>query len=122
MALSDPRRGQIWEVCLDPTVGGEIEKTRPAVVVSSDDMSQFPVRLVVPLTEWKSKHVGLSWIARIEPTTTNGLNKIPPRAADPLQARCLSIDARRFKRCLGILDAESIEDVISGIAIVTEHR
>ena len=31
-------RGEIWRVNLDPTIGGEIRKSRPCVVVSSDEM------------------------------------------------------------------------------------
>jgi hypothetical protein len=76
--------------------------------------------MVVPLTEWKSKHVGLNWITCIKPAATNGLNKVS--AADPLQARCLSIDPGRFKRCLGMLDADLVEDIVSGIAIITEYK
>jgi mRNA interferase MazF len=35
-----PRRGEIYWVALDPTVGREIRKTRPALVVSPDEMNQ----------------------------------------------------------------------------------
>ena len=31
-----PKRGEIWLVNLDPTVGAEIQKTRPAIIISSD--------------------------------------------------------------------------------------
>ena len=37
---SFPRRGDIYWVSLDPTVGREIKKTRPALVVSPDEMNQ----------------------------------------------------------------------------------
>ena len=36
-----PRRGDVWLVALDPTVGHEIQKTRPAVVVTMNGASQF---------------------------------------------------------------------------------
>jgi mRNA interferase MazF len=35
------KRGEIWLVSLDPTVGAEIQKTRPAIVISSDYMANF---------------------------------------------------------------------------------
>ena len=47
------RRGEIWSVTLDPTVGAEVRKTRPVIVVSSDAVGVLPIKLVAPLTEWK---------------------------------------------------------------------
>lgn len=44
-------RGDVFWVNLDPTVGTEIRKTRPAVIVSPDDMnSALPGVIVAPLT------------------------------------------------------------------------
>ena len=44
-------RGEVWWVNLDPTVGTEINKTRPALVVSPDDMNGKLQRVIVaPLT------------------------------------------------------------------------
>jgi mRNA interferase MazF len=39
MAVVTPRRFEVWLVTLDPVVGSEIRKTRPAVVVSPDAMN-----------------------------------------------------------------------------------
>jgi mRNA interferase MazF len=45
------RRGDVVWVALDPTIGTEIQKTRPAIVVSNDAMNRFGQRvIVVPLT------------------------------------------------------------------------
>jgi len=45
------RRGEVYWVNLDPTVGTEIQKTRPALVVSPDDMNEVLPRVIVaPLT------------------------------------------------------------------------
>ncbi|SRR6266404_5813058 len=46
-----PQRGEVWWVAFDPSIGGEIRKTRPASVVSNDvsnrELNRVPV---VPLT------------------------------------------------------------------------
>ena len=45
------RRGEVYWVNLDPTVGTEIKKTRPALVVSPDDMNAVLPRVIIaPLT------------------------------------------------------------------------
>jgi mRNA interferase MazF len=45
------KRGEVWWVNFDPSVGGEIQKKRPAVIVSNDSSNKFLNRLqVVPLT------------------------------------------------------------------------
>jgi mRNA interferase MazF len=46
-----PRRGDIYCVTLDPVVGTEIRKTRPAVIVSNDSCNRHGTRVVVlPIT------------------------------------------------------------------------
>src|SRR5258708_33861106 len=50
-AHSRPRRGEVWMVSLDPTVGHEIKKTRPAIVVTNDVYNTHNwVVVVVPIT------------------------------------------------------------------------
>lgn len=45
------KRGEVWWVCLDPTVGGEIRKTRPAVILTVDALNKArKTVVVVPLS------------------------------------------------------------------------
>ena len=61
------RRGEVWLVNLDPTIGAEIQKTRPVIVVSSDSISVLPIKLIAPVTEWKDRYVHSTWHVRIDP-------------------------------------------------------
>jgi len=49
-------RGEVWWVNFDPSVGGETQKIRPAVIVSNDQSNKYMNRVqVVPLTSNTSK-------------------------------------------------------------------
>src|SRR6266536_506874 len=51
-----PRRGEVWWVSFDPSLGGEIQKTRPAIVISNDAANAALNRvIVVPLTSQTAK-------------------------------------------------------------------
>ena len=80
-----PKRSEIWLVNLDPTVGSEIKKTRPVVIVNSDALGRLPLRLIAPITEWKDHFKGSIWHLRIDPDSRNGLSKTS--SIDILQPR-----------------------------------
>lgn len=109
-----PKRGEVWDVNFDPTIGAEIRKIRSAVVISSDAVGKLPIRLVVPITEWKPAFAGNIWHVQIEPDASNGLTKVS--AVDVLQAR--GVDVRRFVRRRGYLSAALMEEIATTIARV----
>ena len=45
------KRSEIWMVNLDPTIGAEIKKTRPAIIVSGDSIGTLPLKVIVPVTD-----------------------------------------------------------------------
>jgi mRNA interferase MazF len=56
--MSFPRRGEIYWVNLDPTVGTEIAKTRPALVISNDIGNQHAEHVIVaPISSQKTNQV-----------------------------------------------------------------
>ena len=102
---------------LDPTIGAEIRKSRPAVIVSSDLVGILPLKIIVPLTEWKERYGGAPWMVRIDPDGRNGLRK--PSAADGQQVR--SVSQQRLVQRLGALHAEQVEAVVDAVKIVLQR-
>jgi len=51
-----PSRGDVWLVEFEPQRGAEIQKTRPAVVLSIKELEKIPIRIVVPIREYKVHH------------------------------------------------------------------
>jgi mRNA interferase MazF len=52
------KRGEVWWVNFDPSLGGEIQKTRPAVIISNDAANKYLNRVqVIPLTSQKADRV-----------------------------------------------------------------
>lgn len=56
--MNFPRRGEIWLVSLEPTIGREIGKTRPALVISNDRNNLFAdIVTVIPITSKKTERI-----------------------------------------------------------------
>jgi mRNA interferase MazF len=116
-SLPTPKRGEIWLVNFDPTVGTEIKKTRPAIVVSSDAVGRLPIKLVAPITDWKDHYAPNIWHVRLDPDPSNGL--IKPSAIDVLQLR--GLDRQRFIRRLGQVLPDTLEEIVLAIAAIVEY-
>lgn len=107
------KRGEVWEINLDPAIGAEIKKIRPCVLVSRDALARLPLKIIVPITEWKESFAQAAWHVRIEPTPQNGLSKTS--SADTYQVR--SISDQRLIRMVGQLDSAIIEQINQGLLI-----
>jgi len=116
--LSSISRGEIWLVNLDPTVGAEIRKTRPVIVVSSDTVGALPIKLVAPLTEWKDYLARNVWHVKVTPDSMNALVKTS--AVDTLQLR--GVDTRRFVRKLGGVSPNIMRSIVAAITAVIEYE
>lgn len=77
---------------LDPTIGAEITKTRPAIIVNDNALGKLPLKVIVPITDWKDRYEIASWMVKIEPDNMNGLTKV--WSADCFQVR--SVSEERF--------------------------
>ena len=110
----DPQRGEVWLVDLEPTIGAEIGKTRPVVVLSDPDVGRLPLRVVVPITEWKPIYARYPWMILLEPVAANGLSK--DSAADGFQVASASLE--RFKKRLGTLTETQLAAVAAAVALV----
>lgn len=107
-------RGEVWLINLDPTIGAEIRKSRPAVILSSDIMGALPLRVIIPLTDWKERYASAPWMLKIEPDTHNGLSKTS--SADCFQIR--SVSEARFVRKLGELPGQTLDQLIERVTLV----
>ena len=101
---TSPQRGEVWLVNFDPTLGTEIRKIRPAVVISSNNIGILPIKLVAPITDWKDWYQGNLWHIKLNPNSDNGLSK--DSSVDTLQLR--GVDLQRFIRKLALLASTSL--------------
>jgi len=108
------RRGEVWLINRDPTIGAEIRKTRSAVIVSEDAIGILPLRVVVPLTEWKERYAIAPWLVRVEPDGENNLDKCS--AADAFQIR--SFSQTRFVSRIGQVSTTDLEAIVRAVKVV----
>jgi len=102
---SFPKRGEIWLTSFDPSVGTEIRKTRPALILSNNIANQKTTKVnVVPLTS-NIKNIGR--IVIVEPDEKNNL-KVPSLIRVP---DITSFDKSRLKTKMGELSPEKLKEV-----------
>ena len=97
------KQGEIWLIDLEPTVGAEMKKTRLAVIVNDDALGKLPLKVIVPLTDWKGHYSIAPWMIPITPSAQNGLTK--KSSIDCFQIRSVS-EIRLLKQIGNIAFAE----------------
>ncbi len=100
-------------VNFNPVTGSEISKIRPAVVVSENSIGKLPLRIVVPITDWKDYYKHTVWFTYLKMSALNGLTK--DSGADSFQVKSVSTD--RFNRKTGIVTSQELTSIIDAIAL-----
>jgi len=104
-------QGEIWLVDLEPTIGAEMNKIRPALIINDDELGKLPLKVIVPITGWKEHYSIAPWMVKIEPNDINGLSKVS--SMDCFQIRSVSQD--RLVRKIGGITFDEINKVQVGI-------
>jgi mRNA interferase MazF len=103
------RRYELYTLNLDPTIGVEMKKTRPCLIISPDEMNQYVQSVIVaPLT---AHFRNIPSRVRIDASSSNGLSETSYVALDQIK----TIDKVRCVRKLGTIsdtDAIKVADLL----------
>jgi mRNA interferase MazF len=107
------RRGEIYLCSFDPTVGHEIKKTRPALVIQNDVGNRYsPLTIVAAITSTVSP-VPYPVEVVIDPAAANGLAVRSSIRLDQIR----TVDRQRLVRRLGLVDSSTITQVDEALKI-----
>jgi mRNA interferase MazF len=105
-----PRRGDVFWVALDPALGTEIKKTRPAVIVSNNSCNRYGSRIVVlPIT---------SNVSSLYPGEAR--MQVRGEPARVLGDQIRSIDKARLRSKIGTLTRDELFDVDLALRITLD--
>lgn len=99
------KRGEVWLCALDPTAGHEIQKTRPCLIVSPDELNaRLPTIIVAPLTS--GSHL----------TRYRVVARFRGKDGLILPDQIRTLDRRRGLKRLGTVDSQTLSDVLGVLA------
>ncbi|MEO5996746.1 MAG: type II toxin-antitoxin system PemK/MazF family toxin [Chitinophagaceae bacterium] len=61
------KQSEVWLVNLEPTIGSEIKKKRTAIIVNNNTVGKLPLKIIVPLKDWKDRYGNAPWMVKISP-------------------------------------------------------
>lgn len=95
--MSEPRRGEVWQVQFNPSLASEGKDEHPAVILSIDELnrSRMPLTTIVPFTGVVPRREGMLNV-RVEPEKGNGLTKTS--WAQPHMIRAVNKELRLVRR------------------------
>jgi mRNA interferase MazF len=108
------KQGEIWQINLDPAIGAEIQKTRPSLIISVDALGKLPLKIIAPITGWKTYYADYPWMVKVTPDEHNGLSKTS--AIDCFQVRSVSVE--RLAGLIGAVEPEIIAQAQKAVAAV----
>jgi mRNA interferase MazF len=113
--VSVPRRGDLYWVNLDPSIGSEIRKTRPCVIISPDAANQNgPLVIVAPVTKAEGKKVYFH-----EVFVPKGIAGLPADSKiKAFQLRCVD-KVRLNPERIGSLPGDLVRELDRKLRIVT---
>ena len=103
--VAAPQRFEVWLVNLDPTQGSEINKTRPCVIISPDELNRYLRTVII---------AALTSSPRAYPSRVNC--EFQGKAGQVALDHIRSVDKTRLVRKLGILAEQQAKDVCERLA------
>src|SRR5438046_3086462 len=100
-----PQRDEVWLVSLDPTEGHEIQKTRPCLIISPDEMNRYIRTVIVAPMTTKN---------RAYPTRISV--HFRRKAGQVVLDQIRTVDKRRLGKRLGVIDGRTGRSVLVALA------
>ncbi len=110
------KQGEVWIINLDPSMGSEMKKSRPCVILNNDTVGKLALKVIAPLTDYKAHYALVPWMVTVEPSPENGLKK--RSSIDLFQVRSLS--QKRLVQKVGAIDMDILKACKVALDVVFE--